>query len=50
MTNYFQLYEYESNFKARLAIYQLQSKGALQWEEAKGVHILEEMTVSCEEL
>lgn len=49
MTKYFQVYQYEINLKVRLAIYQLQGKATLCWEEAKGVHIMEERIVSLEE-
>lgn len=38
-----------SNLKAQLDIYQLQGKETLWWEEAKGVHLLEERIVSWEE-
>lgn len=37
MTKYFQVYDYESNLKARLAIYQLQGKVALWWLDAKNI-------------
>eukprot|EP00253_Pinus_taeda_P031671 PITA_31671 len=35
MNKYFQLYEYDNNLKARLAIFQLQGKATLWWEEVK---------------
>eukprot|EP00253_Pinus_taeda_P031463 PITA_31463 len=35
MNKYFQLYEYDHNLKARLAIFQLQGKATLWWEEVK---------------
>eukprot|EP00253_Pinus_taeda_P027714 PITA_27714 len=35
MNKYFQLYEYDHNLKARLAIFQLQRKATLWWEEVK---------------
>ena len=35
MTDYFQFYEYESNLRARLVIYQLQGKATLRWEKKK---------------
>lgn len=38
MKKYFQVYEYDENLKARLAIYQLQGKATLQWEEVKVVY------------
>lgn len=37
MNKYFQLYEYNHNLKARLAIFQLQGKSTLWWEEVKTV-------------
>eukprot|EP00253_Pinus_taeda_P016801 PITA_16801 len=35
INKYFQLYEYDQNLKARLAIFQLQGKATLWWEEIK---------------
>eukprot|EP00253_Pinus_taeda_P023048 PITA_23048 len=35
MNKYFQLYDYDLNLKARLAIFQLQGKATLWWEEVK---------------
>jgi len=49
MTKYFQVYETERNMKAILAIYQLQSKASLGWEEVKTIHTLEEKMMSWEE-
>ena len=49
MIKYFQAYEYESNLKARLAIYQLQGKATLPWEETKMVHAIDEKTVTWED-
>ena len=46
MTKYFQVYEYDSNLKAKLSIYQLQGRASLWWEEAKSVHTLEEKVFS----
>eukprot|EP00253_Pinus_taeda_P022911 PITA_22911 len=40
MNKYFQPYEYDHNLKARLAIFQLQGKATLWWEEAKEFHDL----------
>ena len=49
MIKYFQVYEYESNVKARLAIYQLQGKTTLWWEEIKMVHAINEKKVTWED-
>lgn len=38
MTKYFQVYNYPSNLKARLVVYQLNSKEALWWQKVKIVH------------
>ena len=46
MVKYFQFYEYGSNVKARLPIYQLQGKATLWWEETKMVHVLYEKIVT----
>eukprot|EP00253_Pinus_taeda_P023180 PITA_23180 len=35
MNKYFQVYEYDHHLKARLAIFQLQAKATLWWEEVK---------------
>ena len=48
MIKYFQVYEYESNLKARLVVYQLQGKATLWWEETKMVHAIDEKTVTWE--
>ena len=48
MIKYFQIYEYESNLKARLAVYQLQGKATLWWEETKMVHAIDEKTITWE--
>ena len=48
MIKYFQVYEYESNLKARLAVYQLQGKATLWWEETKMVHAIDENIVAWE--
>ena len=37
INKYFQVYEYSSNLKARLAIYQLREKATRWWEEVKNV-------------
>lgn len=50
MTKYFEVYEYERNIKDELAIYQLQGKVSLWWEEIKTIHSLEHKTLSQEEL
>ena len=49
MIKYFQVYEYESNLKARLAVYQLQGKATLWWEETKMVHAIDEKIVTWED-
>lgn len=49
MIKYFQVYEYESNLRARLAIYQLQGKATLWWEEKKVVHAIDEKMVTWED-
>ena len=43
---YFQDYEYESNLRARLAIYQLQGKATLWWEETNVVYAIDEKIVT----
>lgn len=42
MNKYFQIYEYDYNLKARLAIYQLQGKATLWCEEIKTVREINE--------
>ena len=49
MIKKFQIYEYESNVRARLAIYQLQGKATLWWEETKMVHSIDEKMVTWED-
>eukprot|EP00253_Pinus_taeda_P016078 PITA_16078 len=46
MNKYFQLYEYDHNLKARLAIFQLQGKATLWWEEVKIVKGVNEQTIT----
>eukprot|EP00253_Pinus_taeda_P018663 PITA_18663 len=46
MNKYFQLYEYDHNLKARLAIFQLQGKATLWWEEVKIVKGVTEETIT----
>ena len=46
MNKYFQVYEYNSNLKVRLAIYQLREKATLWWEEVKNVRSIEEQDVT----
>eukprot|EP00253_Pinus_taeda_P009062 PITA_09062 len=46
MNKYFQLYEYDHNLKARLAIFQLQGKATLWWEEVKIVKGVTKQTVT----
>ena len=48
MNKYFQLYEYYHNLKARLAIFQLQGKSTLWWEEVKIVRGVSEQTITWE--
>eukprot|EP00253_Pinus_taeda_P029659 PITA_29659 len=48
MNKYFQLYEYDDNLKARLAIFQLQGKLTLWWEEVKIVKGVTERTITWE--
>eukprot|EP00253_Pinus_taeda_P003334 PITA_03334 len=45
MNKHFQFYEYDHNLKARLAIYQLQTKATLWWEEVKMIHGVSEQNV-----
>jgi len=46
MNKYFQLYEYDYNLKALLAIFQLQGKATLWWEEVKTVHEVNEQSIT----
>ena len=46
MNNYFQVYKYSNNLKAKLAIYQLREKTTLWWEEVKNVHSIEDQDVT----
>eukprot|EP00253_Pinus_taeda_P027125 PITA_27125 len=46
MNKYFQLYEYDHNLKARLAIFQLQGKATLWWEEVKIVKGVTEKNIT----
>lgn len=48
MNKYFQLYEYDHNLKGCLAIYQLQGKATLWWEEVKTVRGVNEQNVTWE--
>eukprot|EP00253_Pinus_taeda_P011491 PITA_11491 len=48
MNKYFQLYKYDHNLKARLAIFQLQGKATLWWEEVKIVKGVTEQTITWE--
>lgn len=48
MNKCFQIYEYDENLKARLAIYQLQVKDTLWWEEVKTIGGIEEQEVTKE--
>lgn len=49
MNKYFQIYEYDDNWKARLTIYQLQSKATLRWKETKLVREMSEQEVTWEQ-
>ena len=49
MKKYFQVYEYNNKLKARLAIYQLQEKTTLWWEEVKNVRGVEDQNVTWDE-
>eukprot|EP00253_Pinus_taeda_P028520 PITA_28520 len=46
MNKYFHLYEYDHNLKARLAIFQLQGKATLWWEEVKIVKGVTEQNIT----
>ena len=46
MNKYFQVYEYNSNIKDRLAIYQLREKATLWWEEVKNVYSIDDQDVT----
>eukprot|EP00253_Pinus_taeda_P026214 PITA_26214 len=48
MNKYFQVYEYDHHLKARLAIFQLQAKATLWWEEVKMVRRISEQDVTWE--
>eukprot|EP00253_Pinus_taeda_P008401 PITA_08401 len=48
MNKYFQLYQYDHNLKAWLAIFQLQGKTTLWWEEVKIVKGVTEQTITWE--
>eukprot|EP00253_Pinus_taeda_P001689 PITA_01689 len=48
VNKYFQLYEYDHNLKARLAIFQLQGKATLWWEEVKIVKWITEQNITCD--
>eukprot|EP00253_Pinus_taeda_P020256 PITA_20256 len=48
MNKYFHLYEYDHNLKARLAIFQLQGKATLWWEEVKTVRGVNEQNITWE--
>ena len=46
MNKYFQVYEYRRKLKARLAIFQLQEKATLWWEEVNNVWGIEDQNVT----
>jgi len=48
MNKYFQLYEYDHNFKVHLAIFQLQGKATLWWEEVTTVRGMDEQSKTSE--
>jgi len=48
MNKYFQIYEYDENLRAKLAIYQLQGKATLWWEEIKKVKEINKQEVTWE--
>eukprot|EP00253_Pinus_taeda_P011521 PITA_11521 len=48
INKYFQLYEYDQNLKVRLAIFQLQGKATLWWEEIKIVKGVSEQNITWE--
>eukprot|EP00253_Pinus_taeda_P016580 PITA_16580 len=48
INKYFQLYEYDQNLKARLAIFQLHGKATLWWEEIKIVKGVSEQNITWE--
>ena len=48
MNKYFQVYEYNRNLKARLAIYKLREKATLWWEEVKNVRSIDEQDITWE--
>ena len=48
MNKYFQVYKYDHHLKARLAIFQLQAKATLWWEEVKMVWGVSEQDVTWE--
>eukprot|EP00253_Pinus_taeda_P005458 PITA_05458 len=48
INKYFQLYEYDQNLKARLAIFQLQGKATLWWEEIKIMKGVSEQSITWE--
>eukprot|EP00253_Pinus_taeda_P018941 PITA_18941 len=48
INKYFQLYEYDQNLKAWLAIFQLQGKATLWWEEIKIVKGVSEQNITWE--
>lgn len=49
MNKYFQIYEYNHNLKACLAIYELQGKATLWWEEIKTMCKIDEKEITWED-
>eukprot|EP00253_Pinus_taeda_P020750 PITA_20750 len=48
MNKYFQVYEYDHHLQARLAIFQLQAKATLWWEEVKMIRGVHEQDITWE--
>jgi len=48
MNKYFHLYEYYHNLKAQLAIFELQGKATLWWEEVKSMCGVNEQSITWE--
>jgi len=48
MNKYFQVYEYDHHLQARLAIFQLQAKATLWWEEVKMIRGVNEQDITWE--
>jgi len=46
MNKYFQRYEYDHNLKARFAIFQLQGKATVWWEQVKTIRGVDEQSIT----